>query len=171
MKKWILLLALTSATSASFANDGGIAAIKVDQIKMRETAFKNGQEVLVKKIALPRYQITLEGGEAAKLQKILPSQSSVLTSVQPEIKGAYEESFKSLGIYSDKSKEATSKVIDISCSDAEIKTVPGKTSEEETYKVVKTGKTVCTITIEGSEDDMAPIQFGDMMEFNPKTCK
>ena len=57
------LLAIISALSISvtvLANDGGIAAIKVDQIKMRETAYKNGEVVIVKKIVKPRFTITID---------------------------------------------------------------------------------------------------------------
>ena len=68
MKKLIAVLSLVSMSATVFANDGGIAAIKVDQIKMRETAIKNGQEVIIKKIVNPSFTITLEGGEAKKLQ-------------------------------------------------------------------------------------------------------
>ena len=157
------LLAIISALSISvtvLANDGGIAAIKVDQIKMRETAYKNGEVVIVKKIVKPRFTITIEGGEAAKLQMILPSEASVVTGMHPEIADAYKESFKALGIYNDASDEASSKAITISCSDAKL--------SEDGDKVVKTGKSTCTITIgEGNSED----QFGDMHTFEPKSCK
>lgn len=169
MTKMILSLALTLISSAALANDGGMAAIKVDQIKMRETAIKDGALTTVKKIAKPSYEITFEGGEAAKLQKVLPSQTSVITAMQPEIAKAYDESFKALGIYSEKSGAASSKTITISCSDATLDDVAGP---EYKVKVTKTGKSVCTITIEGNDDDAMPeLSFGDMIKFEPKTCK
>lgn len=167
MKKTILVSAtIALASMLAQANDGGIAAIKVDQIKMRETAIKNGEEVLVRKIANPRFTITIEGGEAKKLQQILPSQVSVITAINPKIEKDYNESFKALGVYSLKSKNATSKGLLISCSDA--------TLSEDGAKVTKTGKSVCTIEIQGFDEvegvypgDM----FGDSPEFKPKSCK
>ena len=160
MKALLIIISALSISVTVLANDGGIAAIKVDQIKMRETAFKNGEEVIVKKIVKPSFTITIEGGEAAKLQKILPSESSVVTGMHPEIATTYNESFKALGIYNDASSAASSKAITISCSDAKL--------SENGDKVIKTGKSVCTITIgEGNSDD----QFGDMQTFDPKSCK
>ena len=161
MKLVLTMISILSISAAVMANDGGIAAIKVDQIKMRETAFKNGEVVIVKKIVKPSFTITLEGGEAAKLQKILPSEISVITAMHPEIKASYNESFKSLGIYSDASSGASSKAITISCSDANI--------SENGDKVIKTGKSVCTLTISEGNADMG--QFGDMQPFEPKSCK
>ncbi len=161
MKKLILLMSLVSVSA--FANDGGISAIKVDQIRMREVGYKDGQEVVVKKIVTPSYKIIIEGGEAAKLQKILPPQVSVLTAMNPGMKKDYENSFKSLGIYSDKSGTASSKIISISCSDAKM--------NDNYDKVIKTGKSVCTISIQGlTENESAVDYFGDVQKFEPKTC-
>jgi hypothetical protein len=162
MKKLIVLMSLISVSA--FANDGGIAAIKVDQIKMREIGLKDGQEVILKKIVNPSYKIIIEGGEAAKLQKILPSQVSVITSMVPSIKKDFDQTFKSLGIYSDKSAAASSKVLTISCSDGEF--------NSNYDKIIKTGKSVCTITINGltEEDASAADYFGDAQKFEPKTC-
>lgn len=151
------------STTAAYANDGGIAAIKVDKIKMRETAIVKGQEQVVKKFTNPSFKIIIEGGEADKLQKILPSESSVFTGMFPEQAQMYNESFKSLGIYSLKSDEATSKVLTISCSDAKF--------DDSYVKITKTGKSVCTITINGAESDSAADSFGDAQVFEPKTCK
>lgn len=164
MKKTILAMTMMLASTAAFANDGGIAAIKVDKIRMRETAIVKGEEKIVKKITNPSFKIIIEGGEAAKLQKILPSEASVFTGMYPDQAESYKESFKALGIYSNKSDEATSKVLTISCSDAKL---------NESYdKVVKTGKSVCTITINGvAKDDDAQNSFGDAQVFEPKTCK
>ena len=164
MKKMITILGLAFMSSTVFANDGGIAAIKVDQIKMRETALKNGQDVVVRKIVNPSFTITLEGGEAKKLQQILPSVSSVITAMNPQIAKDYNESFKSLGIYSDTSKEASSKGLTISCSDAVL--------NDAGDQITKTGKSVCTITIRGfSDGESATDSYGDMMKFEPKSCK
>lgn len=161
MKKLLVLMSLVSVSA--FANDGGISAIKVDQIKMREMAYKDGQEVIVKKIVTPNYKIVIEGGEAAKLQKILPPELSSLTVMNPGIKKDYEATFKTLGIYSDKSAAASSKILTISCSD-------GKLSDNYD-KVIKTGKSVCTITIQGLNDGESAVDyFGDAQKFEPKTC-
>lgn len=164
MKKIMAIISLVLTSSVAFANDGGIAAIKVDQIKMRETAIKDGKEVVVKKIATPHFKITIEGGEAKKLQQILPSQVSVITSMYPEIAKDFKESFKTLGIYSEASKAASGKGITISCSDA--------TLNDEGNKVIKTGKSVCTISIEGYAKDESPADsFGDLQPFEPKSCQ
>ncbi len=161
MKNIIATISLIFTSPVLFANDGGIAAIKVDQIKMRETAIKEGKEVVVKKIAHPHFTIRFEGGEAKKLQQILPSQVSVITSIYPEIAKDFNESFKTLGIYSEASKAATGKGIIISCSDA--------TLNDEGNKVIKTGKSVCTINIEGYAKDESPSDnFGDLQPFDPK---
>lgn len=149
----------------TFANDGGIAAIKVESIKMREVAMKDGEEVIVKRISNPSYKIVIEGGEAAKLQKILPSESSVYPAMYPEQAKVYNESFKALGIYNDKTNTASAKIIDISCTDAKIEEANDKS------KVVKLGKTTCTISINASSTDIVdPENFGDMQTFEPKTC-
>jgi hypothetical protein len=164
MKKVLATLAVLTISLVASANDGGVAAIKVDQIKMRETALKNGQEVILRKIAKPSFTITFEGGEAAKLQKHLPSTSSVFTVTNPEQAQIYKDSFKTLGIYSDKSAAASSKVISISCSDA--------VWNESYDKIIKTGKSVCTITINAVPDGVSAADyFGDVQPFEPKTCK
>lgn len=165
MKKIMAIISLVFTSSlVVLANDGGIAAIEVNQIKMRETAIKNGKEVVVKKIANPRFTITLEGGEAKKLQQILPSQTSVITSLYPEIARDYNESFKTLGIYSEASNAASSKGIVITCSDA--------TLDSEKNKVIKTGKSVCTISIQGYAKEESPVDnMGDIHTFEPKSCR
>lgn len=164
MKKVIAILSLVSMSLTALANDGGVSAIKVEQIKMRETALKNGQEVIVKKLVNPSYTITLEGGEASKLQKILPSNVSVFTGMYPAQAQLYKDSFKTLGIYSEKSAQASSKVLSISCSDAVM--------NDSGDKITKTGKSVCTITINGVSDGVSTSDFfGDMQKFEPKTCK
>lgn len=161
MKTLIVLMSLVSISA--FANDGGISAIKVDQIKMREMGYKDGQQVIVKKIATPHYKIIIEGGEAAKLQKILPSEVSVVTAINPGMAKDFNETFKTLGIYSDKSASASSKILSISCSD-------GKLSDNGD-KVIKTGKSVCTISIQGLADGESAVEyFGDAQKFEPKTC-
>jgi hypothetical protein len=150
-------------SAVALANDGGIAAIKVDQIKMRETAIKNGQEVIVQKITKPSFKIMIEGGEAAKLQQILPSMVSVVTSMNPAIAKDYNESFKALGIFSDNSAAAAGKFLEITCSDA--------TLSLDGSKITKTGKSVCTITINSNAANEAADSFGDQQLFEPKVCK
>lgn len=164
-----IFLALTLLSTVAMANDGGMAAIKVDSIKMREVKYNDmGQEVIVKSYTNPSHKIIIEGKEALKLQKILPSTSSVITAMQPDLAKSYAESFKALGIYSNDSKSAKSKVISIDCSDAELKTINEKTGK---MAVVKTGKPTCTISIYGSTNETASESFGDMGDFNPKVCK
>lgn len=166
MKSVLATLALVMVSSAAFANDGGIAAIKVGQIKMREETIRNsyGDKKVIRKIAKPHFVLTIEGGEANKLQKILPSQVSVITTMHPELTAAYNESFKSLGIYSSKSDEASGKVVTINCNDANL--------SDEGDKITKTGKSVCTLTIDGVDsDDQATDGFGDTQPFEPKVCQ
>ncbi|RYZ63473.1 MAG: hypothetical protein EOP05_23505 [Proteobacteria bacterium] len=139
MKFALAFVALMIAAPA-FANDGGVAAIKVSEIKMREYN-EQGQEV--KRIANPNYKITFKGGEAAKLQKILPSTVSVITAIQPELAKAYAETFKTLGIYSGASQGIKSKVITINCSNGEL--VPNG----DKSKIVKKSETECSIEING----------------------
>lgn len=165
MNKFIFLISSLFISTLVQANDGGIAALKVDQIKMRETAINaHGEEELVRKITKPRFTMTLQGGEAAKLQKILPSESSVFTGMYPQSAAAFKESFKTLGIYSQSAGQGaeavTGKALTISCSDAVI--------EEDQVK--KTGKTVCTISINSNIDDMGTDAWGDMFPFEPGTC-
>lgn len=161
MKKLIVLVSLISVSA--FANDGGISAIRADQIKMREMSMKDGVETIVKKIVTPNYKIIIEGGEAARLQKILPPELSVITAIHPAIEKDFNETFKTLGIYSNKSGSASSKILTISCSD-------GKLNEAGT-KVIKTGKSVCTISIQGLADNETALDYlGDVQPFEPKTC-
>lgn len=163
MKKMFLLITLL-ATSA-FANDGGIASIKVDAIRMREFKFVDGKEVITNRIAAPSHKILIEGAEAKKLQKILPSVFSVITAIQPDLKAQFDDSFKSLGIYSNDSQIAKGKALEISCSDADLVSLGN-----DKYKVVKNGKPSCTITINSNDPSVGP-DWGDSSTFEPKVCK
>lgn len=166
MKFGLAIMAVSFMFSAAAqANDGGVAAIKVSEIKMRELSTKTGE--VIKSHKNPSFKILINGGEAKKLQKILPSTSSVLTAMQPELEKQFNETFKTLGIYSNKSNAATSKVITISCNDGELVPV-GETGK---LMIQKKAATECEITINGVEDEYAGDQFGDMQEFNPKTCQ
>lgn len=168
MLKSILALAfVTMSSGLAFANDGGIAAIKVDQIKMRETRYQNGEEVIVKKYVEPNFTITFEGGEAEKLQKILPSELSVITAIDPSIEKQFNETFKTLGIYADKSAAASAKILTISCSNGELSFL-----EDGKASIKKSGKTKCTIKIGGdAKAESLSEYFGDIGEFEPKTCQ
>lgn len=152
------------------ANDGGIAAIKVNSIKVREVQVKEGVEKVVKSHTKPNFRILIDGPEAVKLQKILPSQFSVITAIQPEIADAYNESFKTLGVYSGTSREATAKTITISCDDADLQTI--EQGEQVKFKVVKNGKPKCVISISGadSEED-ARESMGDVQKYEPPVCR
>ncbi len=162
------LIAVLAFTTLAQANDGGMAAIKVSEIKMREYGIKNNERVIKKRITNPDFEITIKGSEARKLQMVLPSTSSVITAIQPELAEAYKESFKALGIYSHKSEGASSKIVSISCRDAD-EVVVG-----EKVRIVKRKPedATCTITINGSPEHETPEDyFGDMMPFEPKVCK
>ncbi len=162
MKFALAFVALMIAAPA-FANDGGIAAIKVSEIKMREY---NDQGKEVKRISNPNFRITLKGGEAKKLQQILPSTVSVVTAMQPELKKAYDETFKELGIYSTESQGVKGKTISISCADGVLKADPKDNSK---MMIVKSKESECSITIMGSSSDESVADyFGDMQTFAPK---
>lgn len=162
----ILLGALLSSSLPVLANDGGIASIKVNEIRMREYKHENGQEKEVRRIIQPNFKITFSGGEAKKLQQILPSQLSVMTGMQPEIAKDFNESFKTLGIYSDKTPQVSGKVLTINCNDGELEEI-GNTGK---YRVRKTGKTECTLQINAIPDGVDAADYlGDASDFSP-TC-
>lgn len=159
MKLAIAFVAMMIAAPA-FANDGGVAAIKVSEIKMREY---NDQGKEVKRLANPNFKISFKGGEAAKLQQILPSTVSVITAIQPELAKDYAATFKTLGIYSGESKGVKSKVITINCSNGEL------VANGDKSKIVKNKDTECSIEIQGMADESsAGDMFGDMQTFAPK---
>lgn len=162
----IFLTSLMSVALPVLANDGGVATIKVNEIRMREYTYEDGQEREVRRIIQPNFKITFSGGEAKKLQQILPSQLSVLTGMQPEIARDFNESFKTLGIYSDKTPQVSGKVLTISCSDGELEDI-GNTGK---YRVRKTGNTQCTLQINAVPDSVGAADYlGDASDFNP-TC-
>lgn len=161
MKIALAFVAFMMAAPA-FANDGGISAIKVSEIKMREY---NDMGKEVKRLASPNFKISFKGGEAAKLQQILPSELSVITSMQPELTKEFNATFKSLGIYANDSKGVKGKAITISCSNGQLKSSPGDDSK---MIIEKNKDTECTISINPAEGDSAMDQFGDMQKFAPK---
>ncbi len=162
MKKAFVCVLLGLFSLPAFANDGGIASIQVDQIKMQ--ALTSEGEV-ARKIANPNFKITVKGGEAKKLQAILPSDITVMTAVYPELEKAYNESFKTLAVYSKGANGVTGKMLIISCSDAEM------VHDEDGPKIVKTGKTECRITIEPSVAGLEEEMAGPLEPFEPKMCK
>lgn len=169
MKALVILSLLFSPLLAS-ANDGGIAGIKVSDIKMREYQIKDGVEKEVRRIAEPNFKILFTGQQADRLQQILPSVYSVITGMQPELAEEFNRTFKTLGIYNDAVKNGSGKVIvsskfmTISCSDGEL--VP---DGDDKMKIVKAGKSSCEITINSLGEDGA--DMGDISEFEPGTCK
>ncbi len=162
----VIVATMAISTQLAYANDGGIAVIKVNEIKMREYKLINHQEREVRRITNPYYKITLKGDEAVKLQKILPSVASVITTMQPELKKVFEETFKNLGIYNPPKEGVSEKVMTFECNDGELKLVNGK------YVVIKHGDSTCTISIYprsvvGDNGDI----FGDGFPWEQKTCK
>jgi hypothetical protein len=105
------------------ANDGGIAGIKVSEIKMREYQEKNGVEKEVRRIADPNFKIVFTGEQADRLQQILPSELSVISAMQPELAEEFNRTFKTLGVYNEAVKNSAGKVLvsakllTISCND------------------------------------------------------
>ena len=150
-------LALCAATS-SFANDSGISAIKVNDIKMREYKFnaKTYKDDEVKRYANPNFKISFSGGNAANLKKILPV-------MQAADGGQTSQYISTLGIYSDATKGVTSKIVTISCQDGAF--------TENGWK--KLDKTECQIEIVAADQDGNSIEaiLGDVSEFEPKVCK
>lgn len=164
MKHLILMSAIILSSFAGFANDGGVVAIKVNDIRMREYKYEDGIEKEVRRIVKPQFKITFSGGEAAKLQKILPSQVSVITSMQPEIADAFAKSFKTLGIYSDKTPQVSSKIVTINCVDADLESI-GETGK---VKLVKKGQSECSIEIVGVDDETDATDYlGDVQHYAP----
>jgi hypothetical protein len=164
--KLLITVALLGTSLNTLANDGGMAAIKVSEIKMREYEFKpNEGEVEKKRITHPNFKIFINGEEARKLQAILPPSVSVVTSMNPKIKDIYNETFKSLGIYSDASPGVTAKVISISCDDGEL-----SSDANGQPTVVKKAQSECTITINAFAGEPGD-WFGDVQPFDPKMCK
>jgi len=156
MKILILILIAGLTGSMAYANDGGTAAIKVSEIRMRE--YNNrGEEI--KRLTHPNFRIFIKGQEAAKLQHILPSQVSVITAMQPELKFEYDRTFKALGIYNEASS-VTSKVVMISCTDGELVSDGNGRS-----RIVKAGESSCEITINATPDPAD--YFGDKQDYNP----
>ncbi len=153
--KVLVLLACMAGTMAQ-ANDGGQAAIKVSEIKMREYN-ERGEEK--RRITHPNFRIFIKGQEAAKLQYILPSSVSVVTSMYPEVKDEYDRTFKALGIYSVASS-VTGKVVNISCQDGEL--VEGANGRS---KIKKWAEPTCEISI--NQTDEASDWFGDKQDYNP----
>lgn len=157
MKRFVVALALLMIAVPSLANDGGVAAISVDQIKMRE--MKSSGEIK-QKIARPSFDIQLEGGEAKKLQQILPSEFSVITMMQPELTKEFNSTFKTLAIQSKDANGVTGKVIQIQCRDGEL--VSNANSDKLAIK--KLGKTICLISINAGQVE------SDTTTFTP-ACK
>lgn len=166
MKRILIVCQIIIGIQSLYANDGGIAVIKVDEIKMREYKIKNHEEVEIRRIADPHYKIIIKGDEASKLQKVLPSVASVITVMQPELKEVFDQTFKSLGIYNPKKPGISEKVMTLDCYDGELKL------EGEKYKIVKAPESTCKISIYprsvvGDNGDV----FGDGFPWEPKTCK
>ncbi|MGZ3789343.1 MAG: hypothetical protein ACXVLQ_12520 [Bacteriovorax sp.] len=162
----VIVASMAITTQLTYANDGGIAVIKVNEIKMREYQLINNQETEVRRIPNPYYKIILKGAEAAKLQKVLPSVASVITVMQPELKKVFEETFKNLGIYNPPKEGISEKVMTFECNDGELKSVGGK------FKIIKAGESTCKISIYprsvvGENGDI----FGDGFPWEPKSCK
>ncbi len=166
VKRIVISASMVLTTTLAYANDGGIAVIKVNEIKMREYKLINHQETEVRRISDPYYKIILKGDEAAKLQKILPSVASVITTMQPELKKVFDETFKNLGIYNPPKEGVSEKVMTFECNDGSLKLVGTK------YTIVKAGQSICTISIYprsvvGDNGDI----FGDGFPWEQKTCK
>ena len=127
MKTLFEILSVLALSSQAFANDGGMAVIDVKDLE------SNKGEVA----------ITLKGGDAANLMKILPAEASALS--------AMKNHFKSLGI----TNNANSLVI--SCADAKV--------DEETFKVIplKREDINCTISFAAASEG----EFGDAFKFIP----
>lgn len=167
VKRIVISATMAISTQLVYANDGGIAVIKVNEIKMREYKIINHQETEVRRISDPYYKIILKGDEANKLQKILPSVASVITTMQPELKKTFDETFKNLGIYNPATPGVSEKVMTFECNDGQLVSIGnGK------FKIVKAGESTCKISIfprkvVGDNGDI----FGDGFPWEQKSCK
>lgn len=162
--KMALFAMISVFAAVAIANDGGIAGIKVNEIRMREYSWKNGEEKEIRRITDPNFKITFSGLEARKLQQALPSEFSVITSMQPELKPEFDRTFKALGIYSDKTAQVTEKVVTIRCTDGELESI-GETGK---MRIKKKAQTECEISIvRGDAADM----LGDVAPFEPGQCR
>ncbi len=159
IKQFLVMTTMLLPCTSAWANDSGISGVRVNDIRMREYEIKKGEPQEKRRIVNPNFKVTLNGGEARQLQKYLPSTFSVITSMQPELKDLYNESFKGLAIYNNKTSSTSSKLISINCNDAKIETdAKGK------LKIIKTGASACEISIQGVEgEDM----MGDIIPFDP----
>lgn len=167
VKRIVLTATMAVTTQLAYSNDGGIAVIKVNEIKMREYKIINHQETEVRRIPDPHFKIILKGKEANKLQKILPSVASVITTMQPELKEQFEKTFKNLGIYNPPKEGISEKVMTFECNDGEL--VPDGNGK---FKIVSAGESTCKISIypRSAVGDNGDI-FGDGFPWEPKSCK
>ena len=149
----------------ALANDASVASIRVDEIRMREYGIQNGREVELRRLTHPNFRMTFSGGEARKLQSILPSlKGAVIANPQyMDNPQDYFDSFKSLVVYSDPSVSqrtgVTNKGIQIHCNDGEMVDLPNGR-----VRVRKLDKSTCTISIRQTDELN---EFGDLTDFEP----
>lgn len=145
----------------------GLSAIKVNEIKMEETVFRGGTENTVRKIPNPRFKISIKGGQAKQLLKILPTPPLMLMgSMTAKDQKLFKESFGGLVIYSEGSITARPKSLVIDCNRASMD------YSHDTPKVRPKKQTECTISIIGTNDEGQNeiYDWTELEEFAPKKC-
>ena len=97
MTKVFLLLASTLLmTLSAHADDGGVMGILVKDLQMSSVDPTDSSKTV--KIDQPSFKVEINGGEAAKLMRVMPADQSVLTTMYPKFKKTYEANFRTLAI-------------------------------------------------------------------------
>lgn len=162
MFKTICALCVTALFSQiTLADDGGLIAISVKDIQMSKTDYDTKAQ---KNVTTPvpvsemnYYSITANGGEAAKLMRILPPSLSVITAQYPKFAKAYDANFRVLEISGAKGQPA----VIIGCDGGTLE-FPSNANKPPTIKPFADGAH-CTITVTGFNPDEGDIQYS----FNP----
>ena len=131
-----IIAAGTKLAISRGADDGGYVGIKVNEINVTQLNDK-GEALPIK---TPNMTINLNGNQAAKLIKILPTNLSEVTAIYPKFAKAYNTNFRSLGIAANDKGPA----VLISCSTGDLGFPNGK--GEPTIAKYKDG-THCAVTV------------------------
>ena len=153
LKSVSLLCGALLLGSTVFADDGGVVGISVKDLNMYKTGWTEKGGSTQEKVDQPSYKIELNGGEAGKLMRILPSTLYVITSMYPKFAPTYNANFKTLAITGSK----TQPTVNIDCQGGEIKE---HINSPPTFTKYKDGAH-CTIQVQPvySEDDNIDYTF------------
>lgn len=166
------ILSFFVATCAH-AQSSGLTAIKANEIRMSEYLYdeQSYENREVRKIKNPNFRIFLKGEEAAKLQQILPSERSVLTSMYPDIAREYNATFKALGIYNEEIQDrnrrmlVSSKVLTITCNSGKLE----YSDNGSRPRIIPSDVSECEIMIRGvGKEGEFSDYLGAMDSFDPE---